>query len=404
MLGQTVSELAKSALYPQESPALLHRASKSITIGLPKEISLQENRIALTPDAVALLVQNGHEVLVEIGAGKAANFDDADYQNAGARIVFSPQEVFTAEIVLKIEPLVEEEFNYLKEGQTLISTLNLPSLDKSYFEKLIAKRVTGIAFEFIEDKVGNYPVVRAMSEIAGSSVMLIAAEYLGNAMQGRGIILGGVTGVPPTNVVIIGAGTVAEYAARAALGLGASVKVFEKHVYRLQRLKYAVGQMVHTAYLDSNSLKKAIADADVVIAAMRAEAGGGSPMIVTEAMVQGMKTNSIIIDVSIDQGGCVETSQMTTLKKPIFKKHDVIHYCVPNIASRVAHTSSNVLSNILTPFLLKTGEKGGIEEMIYTNQWFLKGVYCYKGNITKLQISEKYQLRYRDLSLLMAVR
>lgn len=403
MHGQSVTDLAKSALYPQESPMMVKKNAKSITIGLPKEVSFQENRIALTPEAAGLLVKNGHEVLVEIGAGRAANFEDADYQNAGARIVFSPQEVFDAEIILKIEPLIEEEFSYLKEGKTLISTLNLPNLSKAYFEKLNSKKVTAIAFEFIEDKIGGFPIIRAMSEIAGSSVMLIAAEYLTNANQGRGIILGGVTGVPPTSVVIIGAGTVAEFAARTALSLGADVKVFDTQVYRLQRLKYAVGQHLSTAIIDSNSLAEAIKKADVLITAMRTS-GGTSPMIVTEEMVAEMKANSVIIDVSIDQGGCVETSQMTTLKKPIFRKHDVIHYCVPNIASRVAHTASCTLSNIFLPFLLKTGTSGGIEEMIYTNQWFMKGVYAHRGSITKYSIAQKFDLRYRDLGLLVAAR
>lgn len=401
MVGQSVKELAQSALYPKESPAKTKRSSKRIVIGLPKEVSFQEKRIALTPDAVALLVNNGHELVVEKNAGKDANFTDAEYQQAGATIVLTPQEVFDSEIILKIEPLTDQEFTYLKEGQTLISTLNPATLSKNYFERLNAKKVTGIAFEFIEDKVADFPIIRAMSEIAGSSVMLIAAEYLSNANQGRGIILGGVTGVPPTSVVIIGAGTVGEYAARAALGLGAEVKVFDSHVYRLQRLKYVVGQNIYTSIIDSVTLSNALKNADAVIAAMRSETGR-SPLIVTEEMVMNMKPNAIIIDVSIDQGGCVETSEMTTLDSPSFKKHGVIHYGVPNITSRVAHTASVSLSNIFTPFLLKTGQHGGISQMIYANQWFMKGVYAYRGSITKMILAEKYNLRYRDLGLLIA--
>jgi alanine dehydrogenase len=398
-MPQSITELAiQSALYPQESPLLLKKSKGSLYIGLPKE-----NRIALTPDAVALLVKNGHEVVVEHKAGEASKFSDRDYSEAGAKIAYSSQEVFEANIIVKIEPLVDEEFLYLKPNQTIISTLNLPNLQKSYFEKLNQKQVTGIAFELIQNKVGDLPIIRAMSEIAGSTVMLVAAEYLSSTRDGRGVILGGITGVPPTKVVIIGAGTVGEYAARTALGLGAEIKVFDKHIYRLQRLKYAVGQHIYTSIIDSETLTDAVLRADVVIGAMRAE-DGIAPMIVDEDMVSRMKSNSVIIDVSIDQGGCFETSEMTTHQNPVFKKYDVIHYCVPNIASRVAHTASIALSNVFTPLLLKTGNLGGIEEMIFSNQWFMKGIYSYRGLITNHHIAQKFELKYRDLSLLMAAR
>lgn len=404
MPSQSISDLLlKSALYPKESAALIAQKQRSLAIGLPNEVSLQENRIALTPDAVGLLVRNGHEVIVEKGAGERSKFTDNEYSNAGARIVYSHQEVFDANVILKIEPLVEEEFEFLKPNQTLISTLNMPNLEKSYFEKLNQKKVTGIAFELIQDKVGDFPIIRVMSEIAGSTVMLIAAEYLSSVHEGRGIILGGITGVPPTKVVIIGAGTVGEYAARTALSLGADIKIFDKHLYRLQRLKYAIGQNVYTSIIDSETLLDAITRADVVIGAMRAE-DGIAPMVVTEEMISKMRDNSIVIDVSIDQGGCFETSEMTTHRDPIFKRHGVIHYCVPNIASRVSHTASITLSNVFTPFLLQTGTVGGIEEMIFAKQWFMKGVYCYRGNITNYGISQKFNLKYRDLALLIAAR
>lgn len=405
MAGQSVSELAhsQSVLYPQESPAILKKGGKSLIIGLPKEVSLQESRIALTPEAVSLLVRNGHEIILEKGAGDAAKFSDNDYREAGAKIVYSPEEVFQAEVILKIEPLVENEITYLKNDQTVISTLNVPKLNKTYFEKLNERKITGIGFELIQDKIGNMPIVRAMSEIAGNTVMLIAAELLSSVHNGRGIILGGITGVPPTKVVILGAGTVGEYAARAAHALGAEIKVFDQHIYRLQRIKYTIGQQIYTSIIDSETLSNELARADVVIGAMRAE-DGLAPMVVTEEMVSRMKKNSIIIDVSIDQGGCFETSEMTTHKQPTFQKYDVTHYCVPNIASRVAHTASIALSNVFTPFLLKTGTVGGIEEMIFAKQWFTKGVYCYKGSLTNLPIAQRFKLRYKDLGLLLAAR
>ncbi len=404
MTGQSVSELARqSVLYTQESPAMIKKGRKRLFIGLPKEISLQESRIALTPEAVSLLVRNGHDVVIEKGAGESAKFFDNDYSEAGAKIVYTPEEVFEADLILKIEPLVEKEIAYLKNDQTVISTLNVPNLDRKYFERLNEKKTTGIGFELIQDKVGGLPIIRAMSEIAGNTVMLVAAELLSSVHNGRGIILGGITGVPPTKVVILGAGTVGEYAARAAHALGAEIKVFDQHIYRLQRIKYTIGQQIYTSIIDSETLSAELSRADVVIGAMRAE-DGIAPIVVTEEMVSRMKKNSIIIDVSIDQGGCFETSEMTTHKQPTFRKYDVTHYCVPNIASRVAHTASIALSNVFTPFLLKTGTFGGIEEMIFAKQWFTKGVYCYKGSLTNLPIAQRFNLRYKDLGLLIAAR
>ena len=397
-------ELAKqSVLYPQESLVAVRKDQNSLHIGLPKEVSLQENRIALTPDAVAILVRNGHEVWVEKDAGRGANLSDHEYSEAGANIVASAEEVYQAKLILKVEPLVDEEFKYIKPGTTLISVLNLPALEKRYFEKLNEAKITGIGYELIEDKVGGKPIIRAMGEIAGSTVLLIAAEYLSTPNGGRGIILGGITGVPPTKIVILGAGTVAEYATRAAISVGADVKVFDKHIYRLQRLKYAIGQNLYTSIIDSATLGEAIRRADVVIGTMRAE-NGVSPLVVTKEMVSQMKPGSVIIDVSIDQGGSFETSRMTTHKNPIFKFNDIIHYCVPNIPSRVAHTASTALSNVFLPFLLQTGTIGGIEEMIYANRWFMKGVYCHKGTLTNSHIARSFNMRYKDLTLLLAAR
>lgn len=397
-------ELAQqTALYPQEALAPVKTSQQSLLIGLPKEISLQENRIALTPEAVAILVRNGHQVLVEKGAGEGAQFPDNEYSEAGAQIVYSPKEVFASDLVLKIEPIVEQEFSLLKNGQTIISALNLPTRERSYFEHLNDKHITAISYEYIEDPAGGQPVIRSLSEIAGSTVMLIAAEYLSSANQGRGIILGGITGVPPTKVVIIGAGTVAEYAARTALALGADIKIFDQHIYRLQRLKYAIGQNIYTSIIESDTLSEAIQRADVVIGALRPEEGY-SVCVVTEEMVAKMKPNSVIIDVSIDQGGCIETSRITTHKDPIYRVYDVIHYCVPNIASRVAHTASMTLSNVFLPMLLKMGSSGGVEQMMYARRWFGKGVYAHGGTLTNAFIAKKLGMRHKDLSLLLAAR
>lgn len=393
----------QSSLYPQESLFAVKKKKGTLTIGLPKEVSLKEHRIALTPEAVRILSANDHEVCIEAGAGADANYSDHDYSEVGARIVSGPKEVYQADVVLKIEPLVEQEFEFLRTGSTLISALNLPSLQKDYFEKLNKARITAIGYELLEDEDGGMPVIRAMSEIAGSTVMLIAAEYLCNTNGGKGILLGGITGIPPTRVVILGAGTVAEYAARAALGLGAEVRIFDKHLYRLQRLKYALGRNIYTSIIDSDALMNAVAEADVVIGALRPESGY-MPYVVSEEMVSKMKPNSVIIDVSIDQGGCFETSKMTTLQNPVYKSMGVFHYCVPNIASRVAQTASASLSNIFLPLLLQAGKTGGIEEMIYAHSWFLSSVYAHKGTLTNSLIASKYNMRSKDLSLLLAAR
>ncbi|MFN6945275.1 MAG: alanine dehydrogenase [Cytophagaceae bacterium] len=390
------------ALYPQEALLKIKENKNNLFIGIPKELELLENRVCLTPEAVAVLVNNDHKVIVESGAGISAKYSDQEYSDAGAVISYSTEEVFSADIVLKVEPPTLKEIAYMKHGKTLISALQTANLRPEYINALTKQRLIALAFELIEDKVGGMPVVRAMSEIAGSTVMLIAAEYL-NSKNGKGVILGGITGVPPTKVVILGAGTVAEYAARTALGLGAEVKIFDNQVYKLRRLKHDLGIQIYTSTIDTITLRRELKEADVVIGSLRTEEGG-SPCVVTEDMVAEMKPNSVIIDVSIDQGGCFETSEMTDLSNPVFRKYDVIHYCVPNIPSRVARTATTALSNLFTPILLQMAKRGGVEEMIYSKEWFMKGVYCYKGNLTNAFIAKKTGLRYKDLSLLLAAR
>ena len=395
--------LAKTSLITQEKLQEVRKRRHAFFIGLPREIALQENRISLTPDAVALLVNNGHDVWVETKAGIGSKFSDKQYSEAGAKIVYSPQEVYQADVVLKIEPPTLEEIELMHAGQTLISALQMGHLKIETLQSLMKKKITALAYEFIEDKVGGMPIIRAMSEIAGSTVILIAAENLSTVNNGKGVILGGITGVPPTKVVIIGAGTVAEYAARAALGLGADVQIFDNHIYKLRRIKHLLGQQIYTSTIDTITLNETLKSADVVIGALRAEKGRARHVI-TEEMVSNMKPDSLIIDLSIDQGGCIETSEITTLNKPVFRKHDVIHYCVPNVASRVAHTATNALSNIFTPTILRAAEEGGVEAMIFSHKWFMKGVYTYKGGLTNEFVARKFGLKYKNIELLMAAR
>lgn len=391
--------LKEQILYPKEQLLKVRKDQTQLYIGIPKELDGIENRVCLTPEAVALIVNNGHVVQLESGAGNNAKYTDREYSEAGAKIVYDRQEVFSSEIVLKVDPPTMEEISFMKPGKTLISALQMAKLDQEYIKEINKKRITGIAYEFLEDKGGGKPVVKSMSEIAGSAVMLIAAEYL-TTKNGMGIILGGVTGVPSTKVMILGAGTVAEYAARTAIGLGAEVKVFDRHLYRLRRLKLNVGLQLYTSAIDAITLRKELREADVVIGSLRAEEG--SSCLVTEEMVAEMKPNSIVIDVSIDQGGCFETSSITNHVNPVFRKYDVIHFCVPNIPSRVARTASISLSNIFAPILLQIAESGGVESMIHHKEWFMNSIYSYKGYLTNPIMAKKYNESYKDIKVLTA--
>lgn len=391
------------AYFTQESMLAVETRKRKLFIGLPRETSLQENRIGLTPEAVQHLVSAGHEVLMEAGAGEPSKYADHAYSEAGAQIAYSTEEVYKADVLLKVAPPTLDEIELLHPNQTLISALQMGSMTQEYIAALARKKINAIGFELMKDPSGARPVVRAMSEIAGSTVMLIAAEYLARSNEGKGIILGGITGVPPSQVVILGAGTVAEYAARAATGLGAEVKVFDNHLYKLRRLKHNLGMQLYTSTLDTFALSQQIRRADVVIGALAVE-DGRIPFMVPEEMVASMAPGSIIIDVSIDQGGCFETSEMTSHSGPVFRKYDVIHYCVPNIASRVPRTATNALSNIFTPILQEISQHGGINEVLFTNEHFRSGVYIYRGSLTNAMIAKKFNLRYKELGLLIAVR
>ncbi|NUM50569.1 MAG: alanine dehydrogenase [Flavobacteriales bacterium] len=395
-----LKSLAKSFM-PQPEMLEVARKKSDLYIGIPKETSFQEKRVALTPSAVALLVNRGHEVVIETQAGKGANFEDHDYSEAGARITYSPEEVYKANIILKVEPPSHTEIEMMQMGQTLISALQLPIQPKNFLKKLIEKKITAIAFDYIMDEEKTFPVIRSMSEIAGTTSILIAAEYLSNVNSGQGLMLGGISGVPPIEVVILGAGTVGEYATRAAIGLGASVKVFDNNIYKLRRLQNVVNQRVYTSVVSPNVLKKALQTADVAIGAIRAPQGR-TPCIVTEDMVKDMKNGAIVVDVSIDQGGCFETSEVTSHEKPTFKKYGVIHYGVPNIASRVAKTASSALSHVFSPMLLDIADDGGVEECLKKDFGIRQGIYLFKGILTNKYLGETFNLPYKDIDLLIA--
>ncbi|MFN8407056.1 MAG: alanine dehydrogenase [Sphingobacteriaceae bacterium] len=396
-----LSDIAKQALMsPKE--ALLETGFKesSLCIGIPKETSFQENRIALTPLSVALLVQNGHEVIIESGAGLGANFTDNNYSESGGRVVYDKKEVYVADFIIKIAPPTMEEIGMMKVGQVLFSALQMSTLKSEYLHALMKKKITALSYEYLLDDGNVLGVVRAMGEIVGATSILIAAEYLSNVFNGKGLMLGGITGVPPTEIVILGAGAVGEYATRTAIALGASVKVFDSSICRLRRLQNNIHARIYTSVIQPIVLQKAICNCDVAIGAIRAS-NGRSPCVVSEETVSHMRPNSVIIDVSIDQGGCFETSRVTNHTDPVFRKYDVIHYCVPNIASRVSRTATYALTNIFTPILIEIGEIGGIVNLIWENPGVRNAIYLYQGQLTNKDLSDRFNLPLKDLELLI---
>ena len=370
-------------------------------IGIPRETAFQENRIALTPDAVGVLISNGHQVTIEHNAGEAAHFRDKDYSEAGARIVFEKAEVFKAPLLVKSAPVVDEDLPFLQMNQQIISPIHMSVMKAELLEKMMEKRITGISFESLRDDSGTYPIVRSMSEIAGSAVMLIAAQYLSSANHGKGVLLGGISGIPPTKVIILGAGIVGEYAARAAIALGASVKVFDNSVYRLKRLQNNIGHRLWTSVIEPRILAKQLKTCEVAVGALGSQTGR-TPVVVTDEMVSNMRPGSVVIDVSVDRGGCFETAEITTHEHPIFIKYGVIHYCVPNIPSGFARTASQAISNVLMPLLLEAGEEGGFENLAWHKVHLRSGIYLFKGALTNFHLSQRFDLKYTDLNLLIA--
>jgi alanine dehydrogenase len=373
----------------------------SLSIAIPKENAFQENRIALTPDAVGVLVSNGHQVLVEHKAGEGAHFLDKDYAEAGASIVHDKKLVFQSDMVVKSAPVSDQELPLLTAGQTIISPIHLPVMKTHILEKMMEKRITALSFENLKDESGHNPIVRSMSEIAGSAVMLIAGQYLSSANHGKGMLLGGISGIPPTKVVIIGAGIVGEYAARTALAVGASVKIFDNNIYKLKRLQNNIGVRLWTSVLEPKILAKQLKTCDVAVGALTSNSGR-TPVVVSEEMVSMMRQGSVIVDVSIDRGGCFETSEVTSHEHPVVSKYGVIHYGVPNIPSGFARTASQAVSNVLMPLLLKISDEGGIEKLVWHQLNIRNGIYLFKGALTNFHLSQRFNLKYTDLNLLIA--
>ena len=391
----------QASLSPKEEMLETTNKHKKLYIGIPKETELLEQRVALVPESVGFLVANGHRVVVESGAGEQANFSDSDYSESGAEISYETKEVYQSDILLKVSPPNNKEISLMKYKQILFSALQITVQPKNALEKLMAKKITAIAWDYIEDENGSFPIIRSMGEIAGTTSFLIAAELMSNANNGKGIMLGSVAGISPPELVIIGAGTVGQFVASAALAMGVSVKVFDNSLYKLRRLQNEIGHKVFTSVLQPKVLEKALKRCDVAIGAISAHQGR-TPCVVSEDMVKKMKSGSVIVDVSIDKGGCFETSKITTHQNPTFLKHDVIHYCVPNIGSRVSRTASYSLSNIFSPLLKEISDSGGCEKLIQNAKGFRHGVYIYNGTLTSSILGEAFDLPYKDLDLLIS--
>lgn len=403
MMGDKTSffPMGQANLMPQEEMLEVGRRKKRLSIGIPKESSRFENRVALTPQGVELLVENGHTVLFESGAGDRAHYFDHDFAECGAEIIKDKAHVLKADIVLKVSSLTDDEIGHLESNQLIISLLNLYNQSRESIQRMLDRRLNAIAFELLKDDNGCYPVIRSMSEIEGGAAVMVASEYLSKAHNGKGVLLGGVTGISPTELVILGAGTASEYAARAALGLGATVKVFDNSYHRLRDLERNLGQRIFTSVLHPQALTKALQSADAVLGSLRYLHSGKSYMV-TEDQIAQMKPGSILIDLCMDEGGSFESSKCTNFDHPVFTKHGVIHYCVPNIASRVSRTASIALSNIFAPIILRLGESGGVHHLIKKDVGLSNGMYLYKGILTNSHIGRYFNIPYKDIGLLMA--
>lgn len=398
-MSKSFSPFTKAQLLPQEETLEVYKKKGDLFIGIPKETHFQEKRVCLTPDAVSALVANGHRVMIESGAGEGANFKDKTYSDAGAEVTKDSKKVFSCPIILKVEPPSLDEIELINPQTLLISALQLKTQSKKYFETLASKRITALAFEFIKDEDGAYPAVRSLSEIAGTASILIASELLSNVNGGNGLMFGNISGVPPTEVVIIGAGTVGEFAARSAIGLGANVKIFDNSITKLRCVQSNLGRTLYTSTMQPKNLVKALKRCDVAIGAIRGK--NRSPIVVTEAMVNTMKAGAVIIDVSIDMGGCFETSEVTNHDNPTFEHNGITHYCVPNIPARYSRSASVSISNIFTPYLLKIAEDGGIENAIRFDRGLKNGLYFYHGILTNKSVADWFDLDCSDVNLLI---
>lgn len=397
----TLDPRTRQKLFPEE--CLLRELAEQprLSIGIPRENTELETRVGLTPEGVAIVVEEGHSVYIQRGAGLPISYTDLQYSEAGAFLVDDAADVFSADIVLKIAPPTVEELHLMNEGSTIMSLLQINNLSKECIRLMMAKHLTAVAYDLIKDQQKAFPVVNSLSEIEGISAISVASELMTSEHGGKGLLLGGVAGIPPTEVVILGAGITSSAAAQTALAIGAEVKVFDYDINKLRQIKQHLGQHVFTSVIHPNVLFRALASADTVIGNLR-YINESERFMVSEELVKTMKKGAVIIDLSIDQGGCFETSQCMTIRQPWFEKHGVKHYCVPNISARVPRTTSMALSNIFAPILLKIGRSGSVKSAIAESTGFRNGVYVYEGMMVNRLIGNYYGIKSNDIGLLIA--
>ena len=387
--------------FPEE--CLLREITRQarLSIGLPKENASAETRLALTPEGVALVTEEGHSVYVQRGAGVPMSYSDLQYSEAGAFLVDSAAEVFGADIVLKIAPPTIKELNMMHDHSTIFTMIQLTNMSAACIKQIMKKKMNAVAYELIRDEQNAFPVMSSISEIDGNTAIAVAAELMSNEHGGKGLLLGGVAGISPPEVLILGAGIAGTVAARTAVALGALVKVFDHDINKLRKLQHYLGQKIFTSVIHPTVLFKALATADAVIANLR-YINHSERFMVSEELVKTMKTGAVVIDLSFDQGGCFETSECRTLQNPVFEKHGIIHYCVPNISARVARTSSMALSNIFAPMILKIGKSGSVKSAITESVGFRNGVCIYEGVLVNRLIGDYFGVASNDISLLLA--
>lgn len=368
-------------------------------IGVPKEIKNNEYRVGLTPANVELLVNNGHQVLIETKAGLGSGFADEDYIQAGAQIKNTPEEVYEAEMIVKMEVPQPSEYDLLKQNQVLFAYLHL-AIEPELTQVLLKKKITAIAYETVETNDKKLPLLSPMSEVAGKMAVQIGANLLEKNNNGAGILLGGVTGVEAGNVTIIGAGIAGFSAAKLVAGFGANVTVIDKDIEKLRQINHILGNSVNTVISNPVNIEKYVKNADLFIGTCRVT-GGKTPILVTEEMVKGMKKGSVIVDISIDQGGIVETiDRVTTQDNPTFEKYGITHYTVANIAGAVPKTSTIAITNATTPYILEFANNGVIKTSKSIEE-LAKGVNTYKGELTNNSVAEALELTYTELSMLI---
>jgi alanine dehydrogenase len=366
-------------------------------IGVPVERDATENRVALTPAGARALAHRGHTVVVESGAGRASRFGNDEYAAAGAHLVYDHEEVFgRADLVLKVSALRSPEVPLLREGQTVLAFHHLAAASREHLHSVLRRGVTLIGYEVVEDGAGDAPILHAMSEIGGQLAVNVAAHLLQTGAGGRGILLGGSTGIPPAHVVILGAGVSGTWAARTALGNGAQVTLLDTSLQALRRAEEVFGRQVVTELSHLFSVTRAVSYADVLIGAILVR-GERTSHVVTRAMVGGMKPGTVIIDLSIDQGGCVETSRPTTLEDPVFVEDGIVHYAVPNLGSAVARTSSLALTYAALPFVQILADRG-VEEALAKERGLARGVYVFRGELVSQSVARAFGTRASGLA------